>query len=247
MANETTLRTRQDSYWESDEVATIFFYCDGTLFDTWTVTIFEAPEFISFANDTTINDDQLTTGFNTHTLPNDPVYIPQIHAASGRALDYILTEYSLPTCLWGPQGSDGHFNYVNSRQEDGLRFGRETFTLMARYALDPSFSDTISVTIAWADVDKAKSDLAAEYEAFLANDGLLALLAPAERAGQLEINLQNLASFGDSSEDSLSRTNVSYAIRFTELLQQNDLPYAARVIYCDGSEEIYSLPSEEQE
>ncbi len=245
-----SFQTIQDA-WEDDEVATIFFSVDGHIIETWTVTIFGAPEFISDAdsgtNNTAINIDQLTTGFNTHTLSNDPVvYVPQIHAPEGRALSYTLTQFSLPSCLRGPQGNDGHFNYVSRSQQDGLRFGRETFTLEASYALDTSFSDTIGVTIAWADVDKAKSDLAVEHEAFLANDGLLALLPPADRASQLEINLRNLASFEHSPEDALSRTNVSYAIRNTEYLAQNEQPYAVKVTYCDGSVETYGLYPDDQ-
>ena len=240
-----SFQTIQDA-WEDDEVATIFFSVDGHIIETWTVTILGSPEFISDADsgtsNTAINDDYVTTGFNTHTLSNDPVvYVPQIHAPDGRALNYTLSDYSLPTYLQGPQGNDGHFYYDSSSQQDGSRFGRETFTLTARYALDTSFSDEISVTIAWADVDKAKSDLAVEHEAFLANDGLLALLTPDQRASQLEINLRNLASFDHSPEDLLSRTNVSYAIRTAECLSQNGLPYAVKVTYCDGSVETYGL------
>ena len=230
-----TFQSVSDDAYEGDEIATITLSATGDVTlsqSVFTAAIVDAPEFISpedaaANNSTVVNQDECEYTFDTSDIAlytSTPFYTPQIHNAHPLTYSYQFspfTNYSRPAL----QIDNGVILY--NPQMVNQKCGHIVVGVTASYDSQTSFSDSMTVTLKWADVDTAKSTLCADYDD-LKDKGVFTNMFCEEIATQREfINLEN--------------DNLRLAIADYELLTPENsgcncgLHKDLRVIFIDGT------------
>ncbi|MBQ8363191.1 MAG: hypothetical protein IJX36_04595, partial [Thermoguttaceae bacterium] len=242
-------QSASDDAYEGDEVATITLSASGTATlsqSAFTVTIVDAPEFISPAdatagNSTVVNEDVFHGEFldtSNIALNSDVVlFTPAVHSA--RSVTYTWTVDGIGAGALHLDESTGVVTY----NAEGMNemYGNVTVDLTASYDGASGFSDTISLRLKWGDVSSAKSIIGQwRSEAF-------------QNKGEWITSMNQCESFANYFETYLRERLLIYpnvsccvnnaaGVTFSVDLQYNPLTTkhaAVRVIYQNGDELFY--------
>lgn len=166
----------EDNVFEGAETETITVIANGNRIGTIHVTIVDSPEFVSDVDrengtEDEITDDASVRWFDTSnfaTTGRTDIYQENINYASGFPLTYSWGEIEkkdlpdadtrLPFTI---VTATGQIRYVNEGDEaqHGDRCGSAKVKINAAYAADSSVKDELTLTLEWADVDRAKDQL----------------------------------------------------------------------------------------
>ncbi|MBQ2791023.1 MAG: hypothetical protein IJE97_15410, partial [Thermoguttaceae bacterium] len=159
-----TFQSVSDDAYEGDEVATITLSASGTATlsqSVFTVTIVDAPEFISPAdatanNSTVVNEDVFQGEFldtsNIALGSAVALYSPTLHSA--HSVTYTWTVEGIGAGALHLDESTGVVTY--NAESANEKYGSVVAYLTVAYDGNSAFSDTIRLNLKWADVSQAQ-------------------------------------------------------------------------------------------
>lgn len=237
-----------DDAYEGDEVATITLSASGTATlsqSVFTVTIVDAPEFISPAdatanNSTVVNQDVFQGEFldTSNIALNSNVVLFSPTVLNAHSVTYTWTVSGIGASALELNPSTGVVTY----NAEGMNemYGNVIVDLTVSYDGNSNFSDTIALYLTWGDVSSAKSIIAQWHSEALQNEDAWKTL------------MNQCESFANYFETYLNGKlrqypNVGYCVNSAvgltfslELFNPLTTKHAAvRVVYRNGDELFY--------
>ncbi|MBQ6827834.1 MAG: hypothetical protein IJO46_07450, partial [Thermoguttaceae bacterium] len=210
----------EDNVFEGAETETITVIANGNRIGTVHVTIVDSPEFISDVDRENGTEDDITNDVSVHWFDTSNfaatgsvnIYKEDIDSASGFPLRYswgATEKKDLPAADTSPPvrivRDTGQIRYVNAGDiaQHGDRCGSATLKINAAYLADSSVKDELTLTLEWADVNKAKEVLETLVENSVQTSQILQRSC-AQISNQLKVEIE---------EAQTQVLNIKYAVK----------------------------------